>query len=402
MFKSILAKGYILYVEQGLYFGINFLLITFLSLYWSPEDFKEWAVLNMLVYMGGGAVTLFTGQPYLTKNHEFSKQYFAVCVMLSLVVATFIAAFVGLVYTSLSCCESVSIIGLFFVGILSIGLYDLLRKKLITIGAQKVLISLVLSNIALIMIGMYVFEISPISFLYYTHSIILVATILGIIIVAGLDRLSHSLHFDAVRRQVNYNVKFGSPLIFGFFIYWIYSNGLLIFLSDDMGDDDFGMLRVINNLLFFGNLILVVFENKKTNEIARIVSESNNREIIISITKFTKFFTIVYAFGLFLVGGLFFFLYEDSSRYSLPFLLISLAIYALSISKPFTILIKVMNKNIKIFLSHILTLIMFLCSYFFVYKFLDVSSVIAFTLSMLIAYASFFLSQLTFCRKILR
>lgn len=398
--KNRHTKTASLYFEQGIYFSINFVLITYLSLTFEPKLFKEWAIINMVIYMASGAISLFVGQPYTTQCHKYSGKYLLFNLYTAISLSLIWALLIVIVFSVWKNNFSPQLFLAVTLGVISLSTYELWRKRLI-LNDKYLKNALNTSTIFLLILFSIQAKLSVLSTIICTHLIFIIILLSNIMIDFYRENMEiNEAETFQTKKQIQFHKDFGVPLFLGYLIFWIYSSGFLIFVSNSMSTKDFNMLRIIINLLFFGNLVLMVFENTRMNQFSRWFETSDIKKIYIESKAFLIKYSLFYTFGLSIVLTAFLWIYEHSFQYLNQFLITSLSIFIYGIAKPFTMKVKAANKNKLILISHVLTLLILIGCYNIIYVYHLASTINAFCISMLLSYSIFTISQYYLSKRV--
>ncbi len=361
----MINKG-ILLLEQAILSLNNFLLILFLSSLMIPLEFKNWAVLNIIIFLGIGLNNVIINQPYQVFINKYYKYYlFKNYLFIKYILIALISSIVATISFFILDDNLVINYIITVVIILLFSLFELQRRILMHKNENVFLLSVtfffVFSNNILLFTLLQYYSLNYMQ--VYSIIFLVLITVLCVssykinkiynLRISNIRHLSKKLFITGAKRHY----LFSKTLIFGMFFYWIYTQGFLLWIEKKLTIDEFNALRVILNIVNISSILLLVFDNYYITK-QSFLFRNNKNKFYDQFSKLAIYFIVIYAlymtFFAFLAWILFDSIYPNfqSYKYFLLYLFIAQLIYG--ISRPFILLAKVSEQNYLILYAHII------------------------------------------------
>jgi len=292
-----------LIAEQAFFSLSNFLQILILSSLMLPEEFKKWAILNIITMLGVGLNNTIVSQPYqvfinkyygkyLFKQYLPVKYLFIVIISATVSILSFFYYHDRLIETYLFT---------FFMIFLLSG-YELNRrilmfKKRYAPMLKSTIFYIVIYN-SLIFSALQFVSLDYLD-VYMISSVVLMSiffasgyTIIYKIYLFEKESISKPSFrlFSTVSKR---HLVFSKSLIMGMFFYWVYTQGFLLWMENYLVTEEFNALRVILNITNVSNILLLVFDNYYITRQAHLY-KTDKKLFSLEFFRLTKFFAISY------------------------------------------------------------------------------------------------------------
>ena len=364
----MINKG-ILLAEQAILSLNNFLLILFLSTLMIPLEFKNWAVLNIIIFLGIGLNNVIINQPYQVFINKYYKYYLHKnYLFVKYILITLISSIVATISFFVLDDNLISNYIITMLIILLFSLFELQRRILMHNNENLFLLSVtfffVFSNNILLFTLLQYYSLNYMQI--YSIIFLVLISILFIsshkinkiynLHISNIQHLSKKLFISSAKRHY----LFSKTLILGMFFYWIYTQGFLLWLEKQLTIDEFNALRVILNIINISSILLLVFDNYYITR-QSFLFRNNKNKFFEQFTKLSIYFIVIYTlymtFFAFVAWIIFDNIYPNfqSYKYFLLYLFVAQLIYG--ISRPFILLAKVSEQNYLILYAHIIAAI---------------------------------------------
>lgn len=368
MGRSVINKT-ILLVEQAILSLNNFLLILLLSSLMVPTEFKNWAILNIIIFLGIGLNNVIVNQPYQVFINKYYKKYlYKDYLFVKYILIGVISCIVAII--SLFIIDE-NLVNNYFITItiiLLFSLFELQRRILIHNKENIFLLSItfffVFSNNTLLFILLHYYSLNYIQAYFVNFIILMIVLFISSYKIhniynldtGSIQHFSKKLFITSLKRHY----FFSKTLILGMFFYWVYTQGFLLWIETQLTINEFNSLRIILNIINISSILLLVFDNYYITR-QSFLFKSDKNKFYTQFTKLSIYFIIIYIlymiFFMLVAWLLFDNIYPTFQKYEYFLLPLFIAQLIYGISRPLILLAKVSEQNYLILYAHIIAAI---------------------------------------------
>lgn len=375
--NNISINSILVFFDQAIYSGSNFLLTLFLAKQMQIVDFGLFSTVIIITYLALSVLNALLIQPFQVSIANVNdKQEYFVFLFLGLVTLLTLFMFLASIPALFINIKSFH----FFEAILFVVAYlfqDFFRKLFLAINKLKWVLAIDLLFIILILLSFY-FLFSHINL---RNSLIiislsnLVSGAIGLIFIMKMFKFPSNWKIF-LKDHINQAKWLFSVAI----LQWTSSNFFVVISGIYIGIESLGALRLVQSFFGILNVILQTVENYYLPVIAKLYNENiqKARKYLLQITVFGAFIfgfilTVLFVFAskiIVLVGG------STYEKYAFIVRIMTILYFFIYLSYPIRIMIRVLLLNRTFFLGYLISFVFSLGSFHVLLNFFELSGAI--------------------------